>query len=435
MQQERECQTIYFKDLLFRALYRWKIALAVALVLAVVMGGVGLLKSTASVNLNTATLTPEMQQKIDLLRNNIEVTRRNIELQEEYTENSLFLQVNPYALYTAGFHVVVYPESMVTSAADASAIDNTSAIIRAYQSAMNDPQTIEEIARELEMQPLYMAELIYTDLSVDGSLGFGVRGNAAEDVQKIADAVQATLEEKTPQISKQVENHSVKIVPFKAGPKIDTSLYEAQNSAYQKLTTLTNNLTSMEAELKRLEPTGLNSIKFSPAVLAVIGGILGVALTALCAWVAHIGGTKVYSAKALSGCTGIRVLGCIPGEKKYDPVTGWLRKLEGRSSCDVSKAVAGDIRNRCKDGKNLLIVGRYAQPLLSGLTEELNRSGMQVTMCGGMEDPAVFEALSQSDFVLLAETCMHSRYDSVQKMMQTVSDYNKALLGCLLIDG
>ena len=63
MQQEHESQTIYFKDLLFRALYSWKIALAVAVVLALVLGGFGMLKSGDPVNLNTATLTPEMEQK------------------------------------------------------------------------------------------------------------------------------------------------------------------------------------------------------------------------------------------------------------------------------------------------------------------------------------------------------------------------------------
>ena len=51
MQQERECQTIYFKDLLFRALYRWKAALVVGVIFAILLGGVGVLKSRSSVNL------------------------------------------------------------------------------------------------------------------------------------------------------------------------------------------------------------------------------------------------------------------------------------------------------------------------------------------------------------------------------------------------
>ena len=435
MQQEHESQTIYFKDLLFRALYRWKIALVVAVVLALALGGFGILKSGDPVNLNTATLTPEMEQKIELLQFNLEVSQLNITRQKEYLEGSVLMQINPREVYTAGFHLVAYPQSMLTSSAEASAIDNTSAILRAYQSAMSSEETMGAIAQKLNMKSTYLTELIVYDTTVVGSLGFSVRARSAQEAKTIADALQKALVTKTESVTELVEAHTIKIVPFESGPKIDSALYDTQNSAYQRLTTLTNNVTSMESELDRLLPTKISTGKFSPMVLAVIGGILGIGLTACCAWVAHIGGDKIYSAKALFGITGIRVLACIPGEKKYDIITKWLRKLEGRSAAACYDAVACDIRNRCKDGSRLLIAGVYEKSALDGLTKALKDAGICCTVCGDMEDPALFDALAQCDSVLLAETCMQSRYDSVQKMIQTVNDYDKALLGCLLIDG
>lgn len=435
MQQEQEHQTIYFKDLLFRALYCWKIALVAAVILALALGGFGVLKSRSSVNLNTATLTPEMEQKIELLQFNLEVSRLNITRQKEYLDGSVLMQINPRGVYTAGFHVVVYPQSMMASSAEASAVDNTPAILRAYQSSMNSPETMSAIAQELNMKSEYLGELIVYDTSVEGSLGFSVRARSAQEAKTIADALQKALVTQTESVTKLVETHTIKIVPFESGPKIDSALYDTQSSAHQKLTSLTNSVASMETELKKMLPTELSATKFSPLVFAVIGCVLGVGLTACVAWVTHIGGDKVYSAKALSGNTGIRVLACIPGEKKYDIITKWLRKLEGRSAAAGYDAVACDIRNRCKDGNRLLIAGVYAQNVLDGLTKALEDAGICCTVCGDMEDPALFGALAQCDSVLLAETCMQSRYDSVQKMIQTVKDYDKTLLGCLLIDG
>ena len=435
MQQEREVQTIYFKDLLFRALYRWKTALVVGVIFALILGGVGMLKSDSSVNLNAVTLTTEQQQTIDRLRSDIERAKQNIARLEEYTQNSAYLQINPQAVYTTGFHMVIYPESMMTTAAEANAVDNTAAIVQAYQLAMNDTATMEKMAEALDMQPQYLEELICFDVSAKGTLGISVCGNSTEDIQKIADILLETVQDKQETIGSMVESHTITVMPFVYGPQVDTVLFDAQNKTYQNLTNQINNLTSMETELKRMLPTDLSAQQFSPLVLAVIGGILGVGLTVCCVWVAHLGGGKVYSAKALSGSTGIGVLGCISGQKKYDPINKWLRKQEGRSTSDNSAAVACDIRARCKDVKNLLIAGQYEKSVLAGLAEELNCAGIQCTLRGGMEDPAVFEELSRCDAVLLAETCMQSRYDSIEKMMQTVFDYNKTLLGCVLIDG
>ena len=436
MQQERESQTFYFKDLLFCALYQWKAALIVALILALILGGIGTLASTNVINLNTATITPEMQIKIDQLQATVEMTRATIESQEKYLEESVYMALDPYQVYTAGFHVVVYPQSMRNAAAETLVIDNTAAIIRAYRSAISNESTINAIAEAVNIQSPYLRELIAYDSTVPGYLGVTVRGRTAQEANSISHGLLEALKENTASIEKTIEPHTIQPIPFEGGARIETALHETQTAAYQKLTSLKNTLATSELELSRLLPTELTPVTFSPALLAAVGAVLGIVLTACFAWVAYIGGGKIYSARILTNCTGIRVLGCISGSKRRHWLTKWLRKLEGRSCCACTDAVAVNIRNRCQDIKTLVIMGQYCACQLKSLTEKLEASGIRCHLCKDpTTDPEALEALPQCDGVVLALTCMDSRYDQVQWTMETVADHGKSLLGCVLIDG
>lgn len=433
---EQEKQTLYFKDLLFAALYQWKAALIIGLVLALLLGAVGLFGFKGSVNLNTATITTEMQTKIDHLRSTVKFTQQNIDRQSQYLEESILYSIDPFQVYTAGFHIAVYPQSMLEATSDTYVVDTASAILRAYRSAFTGSEVIDAVAQSLDMQSQYLTELISVDSTVEGCIGFTFRGRDAQEAKRISNAFLAILPAQTDVISNKIEAHSTKILPFEMGPRVDTSLYETQAAAFQKLTTLKNTLVSAETELNRVLPTELSAISFSPALLAVIGAVLGVGLTACVAWVGHIGSDKIYSAKVLANRTGIRVLGCVAGDKKRDGITRWLRKLEGRSSCDHTDAVLSNIRNYCRDTKNLLILGQYSSAVLTPIAQKLEQSGIRCTLCADPQtDPKALEALPGCDAVLVAATCHASRYDNVQWIMQTAQDQDKKLAGCLLIDG
>ena len=64
MEQERSAQTIYFKDLFFSVLYKWKWLVIAAVVGGLLLGGVELLTSGVSTTLNPVTLTPEMKEAL-----------------------------------------------------------------------------------------------------------------------------------------------------------------------------------------------------------------------------------------------------------------------------------------------------------------------------------------------------------------------------------
>ncbi len=435
MENQQPERIIYFKDLVFAILYKWKWIVLAVLVGAIALGGMELLNKKNTVTLNSVSITPENQIKIDQLQTTLEITERNIKSQTAYLDQSVLMTLNPYAAYTAGMYVHVCPASLAEVSGSVQTYDRTYSILSAYLAAMNAPETMAALGQEFGMESIYLRELITLEITSGKYLSITVRGHDLQEAQEIADVLQKLLEVEKDTVSSAIENHSVTVVPFATGPKMDTSLYDTQNSAYQKLTTLKNTKVSTTTELDKLLPTELVPGEAKPLLFAIVGAVLGFCVVAGIACVGHLASGKVYSARTLKDHTGIRILGRING-KKRNFIDSWLRKLEGRSVYQELDAVTANIVNRCTDVKNLLLLGCYDAKILEPLTAELDRTGVQCTVCADPTCSAqAIKALPGCDAAVLVETCARSSYDNVIWSMDTVEEYGKTLIGCVLIDG
>ena len=111
MEQERSAQTIYFKDLFFSVLYKWKWLVIAAVVGGLLLGGAEMLTSGVSTTLNPVTLTPEMQIKVDQLQATQTRLEENIAALSDYIDNSILMTLDPYHSYTCGFYLYAAPQT------------------------------------------------------------------------------------------------------------------------------------------------------------------------------------------------------------------------------------------------------------------------------------------------------------------------------------
>ena len=434
MEQQRQERTIYFKDLLFSILYRWKLLLIVGLCCGLLLGGLELLSSKGTVTLKTTSMTPENQLQIEQLEATIQLNKKYIEDQTLYLKESVFMQLDPYAAYSASFHIFVQPD-VPEDAVEAVLFDPTEGIMRAYRSYLTSNDTMEAVSAQVNIPANYLQELITYDTSYENCTGITVRGRSAQEAQTISDALQAQIETYADTVDRDVAAHSCIYIPLVTGPKLDNSLYSSQANAYQKLSTLKEAVVDAEAELKRLKPTELVPGSSDPVLFAVVGVVAGMFLVALYSCAAYIASSKVYSAQTLKDRTGVTLLGCFCG-RKYGPVTRMLRKAEGRNPYEKTDAVSVNLRNHCENYKNLLVMGTFDECALQELEAVLKKAGISCTIHG---DPAncaeALEQLPKCDSVVLVQTCGLSRYEQVLWQLDTVADYKKPLLGCILIDG
>lgn len=432
MEQERDYQTVYFKDLLFAALYQWKAIIIAALICSLLLGGFAVLSNRTAASQPSPSLPSEVEEKAKQLKTTAELTEHYIANQTAYLKNSIFMQLDPYESYTAGFHI-----SATLHSEEAVPEGNSSAtVLRAYRSFLMGAEATGMIAEKCGIEAMYMAELITFDTTNAELLGVTVRGRSLTEAQDFSDVVLEVLQGQTDSINASVEPHTVTVVPFAAGPKIDTSVYDAQNLARQKLVTLQNNLTNTNKEISQL-PTTTPPSHRSPLVFAVIGAMLGACLIAGIAFIRHIAGRKIYSQRVLKNMTGVKVLGCVPTAEQKNPVDRWLRKLEGRSmdpgQLDV---VISAIQNLCTTGSNILVLGQSTNEERSPVLEALKKIGIRCMDRGSLLDATDgFAAMPECTAIILVETCNRSSYESVLRTMELISDQKKPLLGCILLNG
>jgi hypothetical protein len=97
--------------------------------------------------------------------------------------------------------------------------------------------------------------------------------------------------------------------------------------------------------------------------------------------------------------------------------------------------IIANIKTRCAQVKNLLVLGASNVQMLQPVVEELAVCGIQTTLCAEADSAKAIQALPDCDAAVLVAACGQSTYDDVMWVVETVNEYEKTLLGCVLIDG
>lgn len=453
MQTNNGDQVIYLKDLLFSALYRWKRILVWGLVLAILLGGLKGISAYRAAKAAQAQLNDPARQVLELesyeaekdaLESQLTTLQENIQRQTAYLEESVLMQLDPYAFYEVSLSVYIDTGYQILPGMDYQSPDLTKAIISSYITVLTGEASAQAVASAMGIDPVYLLELISTSAS-DGTNTLQIRAKYPDQkgAEKLLTLLVQQLTRIQSDISQTVQAHELRTIQQYVRQMSDTDLADMQTQQEQALMDLYDSIDATEAELEALVPpqtqaAGIGSTVKSAVIFAIIGGVLGVFLAVLTAWIGHIGSSKVYSARTLCNRTNIKVLGCVNTAGGQDPITAKLRALEGRSlsdSAQQTQLIAANIRNLCKDSKHLLVTGSVdAASITDALCQAM--PGMQITGCGSLlADIAAVEALAKCDHVLLVEKCGVSRYTDIDQTLSMIVDNGKKLLGCVLLDG
>ena len=437
MEKERNEQVIFIKDLVFAVLYKWRAVLAVGLALALLLGGWKLLFGRT----NISEMTADTQEELLLLQDELNFLQDNIEKNTNYLENSVRMNINPYAVATASAMITVMTEP-VSSPMGTENTSYVDSLLMAYRFSLLSNDQLKKVAEETGLDSSYLNELITVSSVtgiVDGTLEIVVIHSDIKTAEEILTAIVEWVPNAQQEINNSVAEHNVACYK--------TSKIVTNRSLIKEQEEVRNNLREMDNKRKELvmqivvlgspeqdAGNGITKEAVKDAIIfAVVGAVLGTGAVAVWAAAVHILGAKVYSERTLKAWTGIRVLGCIPQKEQKNKLDRWLRKLEGRSvKADYAWAAAA-IRNHCPEKERLLICTQ--QPCDPEMIEALQQEGVCVHIGGYLtEDAEAMKQLRGCDSVLLMVHCGSVGYDCVLKQMQVVADGNKTLAGCILLD-
>lgn len=434
MEQEREMQTIFLKDLFFVILHKWKQMIIAILVGALLLGGLQFLDNQKAKKQINKLPGEEMSQR-EQLQQAIDNNDLRIETQQAYLSVSPLMSIDPNQVYQSTLVLYVHTNYKIQPNLTYQNPDSMPAILSAYQRVLSDGTVIIRIAEQTELPAEFLHELITSTptASHPGILTITVNAKDEQTSNMLLSALMQTMKDASASISEQTADHKLTCQTYPAVMRSDTTIATLQEQALQRLASLQD----QKLELEKMQTNiVISSDEASPLLYAVIGAVLGAFV--ICAWscIHHIGSKKVYSERTLKNRTGIKILGRAPSTDRHSKAGLWLRKAEGRAnslrSLDV---VAANIRNQSIGAGGVLLIGTAPKEDRDALQTALTNAAVTFTDGGNLlTDPTAFDQLATCSAVLLIEKCNHSTYDDITRVLEYVADKNKPVIGCVLLD-
>lgn len=472
---------IDLKDLLFVILHQWKPVIAVAIAFAVLIGGlkgIPALRNQGNAE-NAAEKEEEYKAAMEQYENAIAYSEREIqnivstiETQQEYLENSILMNLNPYSLYEAKSDLFIKTDYEIMPGMVYQNTDYTNTILQAYQSIITSSSFLADNIASDETDIRYLQELVSVQrgsisaVSDPGSgktnntgsssgnteltniLTITVRHSNAEDAEKILDGILSQIDTLHRQIVKNVGDHTVQSVNKTSESAVDWVLADKQAEEMRRLQTLRDTLTQKEEALNEFPRPSAASSTGSGAVKAMIKyGVLGFVLGGfiivffICVW--FLMSDRLYSSKELRTRFQVKLLGTLPaaGKSKQNRIDTWLDRLEGRAvqaSADSEyQLIAANIKNHTENIKTILVAGCASNESITQVASYLKEHlpALQIIAGGNLLQSAdAILKLPECDGIVLIEQCGVSAYQAIELELEKISDLKKEILGFVVFE-
>lgn len=451
MENTNQENVIYFRDVLFSALHRWRAGLLAALILAGLLGGYTAVSGWSAITTPPdpqvyAAQLEQYEASLQILTETAAKQQKSIESQQEYMTNSVLMGLDPFDHYRVKFSVYADTDFPVSPNA-AFVADKTAYILSAYFAKFSSTETAGILAQAVGTEALYMSELCTVEIPEASAL---VTVTIVYPTQEGAELLLAQLNTQfelfREDLNKNIFAHNAQVLESSVGRAADPELVQKQVDADTYLQELIEAQAQTKADFGTLVPptsaSGSRSSFIKKVLLmTILGAIAGYGLVAVYGWIELITSQKVFSSRALRIRTGVKVIGCCSTKNRLNPVDRLVFQLEGRDVTpaeDRAAVLARDVLHRCGDAASLLVTGDMDEKRREFFLEALKQAmpGVQVVDQGSiLRRAGAVDGLDSCDKVLLVEQCGSSRYNNIAAQCQKIEDYSKEILGCILLDG
>ena len=434
MEQERDTQIIFFKDLFFCIIRKWKPIILAALIGALLLGGTQIMQNKKTTAAQNVPLTGEELSQREQVRQAIADTNARIETQRNYLSSAPLMLIDPNQVYQATLVVYVHTDYKIQPNVTYQSPDNRPAVLASYQQELTSGEVIKHLAEETLLPSQHLHELFsFTQtVSYPSMLTVVISAPTEETAQLLLDLSNQAVLNATTEVASRTDKHTIRTQTAQPILRSDNTIAERQKQALQRLT----QLQEQKAEWQKMQTSiTISGDEASPLIQAILGAAVGAFLVCFLVCLHHIGSPKVYSERTLKNRTGLRVLGRTPSSDRHSKAGKWLQRLEGRNTTPTMGVIAASIRNTATAGQ-LLLLGAAPEADRKSLQQALTEAGITFQDGGDLlTEPTAHDALATCDCVILVEKCNHSTYPDIEHVMEAIQAQNKPILGCILLDG
>ncbi len=453
-------QEIDLRDLMFAVFRKWRLIVLFAFVFSVFLGGYKCVKEL--MNQNNEEYVAELKEQYVTDQTKYEQSKKGYESdiesfnasiinQEEYKEKSILLKVDPYNKGTASVDVFVkmseIPES---SGVTVTTVDFADGVVKAYASAIQQGEFLENISREMGIDLIYLKELITVTTDYDSNmLNVSVTYTDKEGAGNILDVILENLKSMHPDIQEHLGQHKLSIMNQNVGVMTDQTLADYQKLKLEDLTATNKKLEDTEIALKGLEvptkPVALSRIAIvkEGVKYGMLGCFVGAFLVTFCVCIVYVMNGKINTDEDLKNRFGLKHLGSfeqIRVKRSFSGVDRWLDRLEGReiiSDETVVDIISANILGMVNKGESVFLTGMIEEAHLAGLVKAIQQILPELKFGFGTDivhNAVSLTYLQEYDTIILVESRGYSRLKDIEKEVELVRNMRKQVLGYININ-
>lgn len=454
MNQEIE-REIDIKDAFFYLLYHWRSILLAAIVGLIVLAGfkVATFEAAPADAVSDEQEAYEREVKVyNLTKDNYEVQIDSYEKQlkrlQTYMEDSVLMQIDPMQeCYASAELYVEIPLEQLKEIPESANTDVTDEVLGAYANFINKGIDLSDLAKDNKVKESMIQELIAANASYEANL---IEIEVIAPKKELADTILKEIlkqsKAQTGAINRDIREHELKIVNETSGIRTDSALMDNIRNMYTQISTLQASLTSVMTSAESLQEPVEQT--FGPVVsvskktllkFGLVGFVLGAfVLVAVYACIYLFSGV-IATESELKDVFGCFTLGAFaPKYKKQGILDKWLYQLAGverRPDDVIANRIAQNITSLAKEGQTILLTGTVSDEMLADtlsiLKDKVPNVNLTVSGCF-TEDASAIGMIMQADSVIVVESRRVSKFAQVQKLLETIANMDKPLMGYIM---
>lgn len=452
-----DTREIDVKILFASALHEWRKMLAAAVILGLLTGGYsGYKTAKANAAANNASNPSTQQYLVSMndINTKIANTTKSIQNIDAYMQTSVLANTDPYNATVTSASL-----SIVTAATESSATGNQ--IVQAYDNFIMNSIVYTSLTGPLSLSEAEVKELVNVESDLDSdSLVIKVIGNDAKYTEKVMNYVLDQVNSEASSIKSKygdytliktdaVTNVAVEESLIPDLPTTGTNIPASSNrvmakslSIEQSMKTLLTTQQKTQATLAATGATGTKGLIKSIAKNGALGFIGGLIIMLLFYLAKYALGGKIISEEDMKKIYGMKVLSVLPMEPlkktaKFDVIA--RRKMDSAygiaTDICVEKAMM-NIMGYAEGMNSILLVGTDVKQDLHVLQAKLQalNSNMKITVSTNVNlNAEELSKLKAADGVIFAAQRDATRIDDLTKSVETVKNWNKAVVGCIVL--
>jgi len=450
-------EEIDLKQLLVYVFRRWRTMIAAAVVLGLLLGGVKAAKGF--IDLQDPEKVEESVKEAELEQQNYDTAKaqltnqmaeynRQIDDYQREQENSLYMKIDPYAVYKESITYVVTTDYQIMPNMNFQTPNWMGPVLSAYTTVATSvtlkdlpPEGRAGLSEEWDEDSLEKLVKVETNAN-DGKLTITASAESETRAKAILQAVKEKVEANHKSVSEAAGEHKLSLISEKSTVTVDQEIINYREARLRNITALREAADKAVDKYNKLSEPKDKSLSVKNVIkagikFAILGGAAGIFLCCLIYALKFLMNGKLNDIESIKGRYRTRILAVLPKERKTGVIDRILDGVEGikedGQTADTLLRIAGASLGGAAN-KSIAVAGTVSEVTRKQVAEKLNKSE-SIAVCDAgniLTDPAAVCKVKTVDSVIFVEEKNVSSVSDIERETELLNGMGVRLEGFII---